>query len=61
MVPASQMYALHKLSRAPTTLVTIRNAHHMDAYDVDPEAYWSALRNFLSVQVEERLGILPSH
>ncbi|GFH28539.1 protein bem46 [Haematococcus lacustris] len=38
MVPASQMYALHALNRAPhCELVTIQGAHHLDAYEHSPE------------------------
>ncbi|KAJ9505547.1 hypothetical protein QJQ45_011866 [Haematococcus lacustris] len=55
MVPASQMYALHALNRAPhCELVTIQGAHHLDAYEHSPEEYWGALRNFMLTQVESR-------
>ncbi|KAL6758157.1 Alpha/Beta hydrolase protein [Haematococcus lacustris] len=55
MVPASQMYALHALNRAPhCELVTIQGAHHLDAYEHSPEEYWGALRNFMLTHVESR-------
>jgi len=53
MVPADQMYKLHALQRAPACeLVSFPHAHHMDAYDVDPDAYWGALKAFMAAHVE---------
>lgn len=53
MVPPEHMYKLHSLNRAPhCDLVSFPHAHHMDAYDMEPEAYWGALRAFMGKHVE---------
>eukprot|EP00983_Pelagomonas_calceolata_P060742 1146506-Pelagomonas_calceolata.AAC.5 len=52
MVPSEQMYSLHKLQRSKQCkLVEFPLAHHMDAYDVEPVQYWTALKDFM-VQFE---------
>ncbi len=53
MVPASQMYELYGAQRTEQcTLVTIPGAHHMDAYDTNPQLYWSALTDFMMKYVD---------
>jgi fermentation-respiration switch protein FrsA (DUF1100 family) len=48
MVPAEQMYSLHRRQKSrQCRLVEFPSAHHMDAYDVEPVMYWTALKNFM--------------
>ena len=58
MVPPSQMRRLHQAQRTEECyLVEFPEAHHMDAYDSDPELYWPALKTFFDKCVEpERSG-----
>mmetsp|Transcript_2031 Transcript_2031/g.4500 ORF Transcript_2031/g.4500 Transcript_2031/m.4500 type:complete len:302 (-) Transcript_2031:403-1308(-) len=54
MVPASQMFQLHRAQQAERcSLVEFPDAHHMDAYDVSPEPYWGALRDFMQPLMEQ--------
>ena len=49
MVPPIQMRELHRLQRARSCkLVEFPDAHHMDAYDADPERYFMALAEFVN-------------
>ena len=49
MVPPAHMYRLiQEATAAPACeVVEFPNAHHMDAFDVSPDIYWSSLRLFL--------------
>uniref|UniRef100_A0A7R9W232 Serine aminopeptidase S33 domain-containing protein n=1 Tax=Chlamydomonas euryale TaxID=1486919 RepID=A0A7R9W232_9CHLO len=48
MVPPQQMYQLHQAQRAPSCdIFEFPDAHHMDAYDTNPAAYWGALTDFV--------------
>ena len=50
MVPPIQMHELHRLQRARSCkLVEFPDAHHMDAYDADPERYFMALAEFVNM------------
>lgn len=53
MVPCEQMYKLHAAQRSSRSeLAEFPTAHHMDAYDVEPEAYWTAVTRFMRQYVE---------
>ena len=56
MVPPVQMYNLVRAAQSAEVceVVEFPNAHHMDAYDVSPDAYWASMRLFL-----EKHGKLP--
>jgi fermentation-respiration switch protein FrsA (DUF1100 family) len=48
MVPPAQMRVLRGLcSSKVVTQLDVPRAHHMDAYDVAPQLYWAALRQFV--------------
>eukprot|EP00210_Caulerpa_lentillifera_P008417 g8029.t1 len=49
MVPPEQMKELHKLCPSPKKFYSFfEDAHHMNAYDHAPVAYWTAVRDFIS-------------
>ena len=48
MVPPKQMFELHRIQKAKSCkLIEFPEAHHMDAYDVAPQKYFSALAEFV--------------
>ena len=48
MVPPKQMLELHRIQKAKSCkLIEFPEAHHMDAYDVEPQKYFSALAEFV--------------
>ena len=50
MVPPSQMMKLYKLQNAKSCkLVEFPEAHHMDAFDNDPQKYWMAVAEFVLI------------
>ena len=57
MVPPSQMHDLYKAQKAASCqLVEFPDAHHMDAYDQDPTAYWGAITDFVTFLSARKLG-----
>ncbi|KAG1654203.1 hypothetical protein FOA52_009384, partial [Chlamydomonas sp. UWO 241] len=57
MVPPRQMWQLHAAQRAPAcTIVELPEAHHMDAYDVEPATYWGTLSDFVTKNSQGTAG-----
>jgi len=49
MVPPKQMFELHRIQKAKSCkLIEFPQAHHMDAYDTEPQKYFTALAEFVN-------------